>query len=244
MKKTFLALLLCLPFAPGAAFAAPAQPAPAPKLQQQGQDEEEIPVKQQPPVNQNYYMKGGKLFGKSVATKDAAGLTVIYYYDSAGRIAGYGRPYVGKESGNKIVKYYDKSNKYLGYSTTTVQPDGGGVTTYKLASGMVFGTSVMKYDPKTGDYTTTYFWGSGKLAGYSKRSTPQQPAAETAATGSAEKKTASPASAAQAQPKATKTAAAATSQTAASSTVTASGGGAGDPILVPAGSSSTKRKTR
>jgi len=234
MKKTLLAALASLQIAAGAAFAA----SPAPQLQQQGQDEEQVPVKLQPPTNQNYYVKGGKYFGKSLITKDASGQTVIQYYDSAGRLAGYGRPYIGKQSGNKIVKYYDKSDKYLGYSSTASQPDGGGITTYKLSSGMVLGTSVMKLDPKTGDYVTSYYWSSGKLAGYSRR-TPQKPDDAAAAQSEAAAK-ASTTSSAQAQQtqQAQKAKAAASSAKASNSTASSdssgSSSGNGDPILVPA----------
>ena len=219
----------------------------------------------QPPSAQNYYLKGGKYFGSSKTVKDASGKTIIQYFDKGGRMAGYGVPYIGKDSGDRIVKYYDAGGKYLGYSTMTPDPEGGGVTTYKLANGMVFGSSVAKIDKANGDYVTTYYYASGKVAGTSRRSNgaaPQPTAVAAQAKPqqddtSAAKSTSMPKPAVQSQSTqpaaqtaqktptsstptaATQTATTAQSSKAQTSVVYSNNGDA--PVLVPASSSSKYR---
>lgn len=190
------------------------------------------------PAAQNYYLKGGKFFGSSKTVKDESGKTKIQYFDNRNRMVGYGVPYTGKESGNKIVKYYDHAGKYLGFSTMAPDPDGGGVTTYKLASGMVFGTSVTKVDKATGDYVSTYFYGSGKLAGYSRRSSSAQ-AAQVAATIPKAATTAKTAKTAKTATKAATAAPPAVAQSPSRQSPVVYSNSGDSPVLVPA---SSKRK--
>jgi hypothetical protein len=166
----YLALGAALLFAGAPSFAA------APAAKAAAKPAAKLP----PPLTaQNFYLQSGKYFGCSRTVKDQAGNSVIQFYDSAGRLAGTGSSYIGKETGATIVKYFDKKGKYLGYSTEVKDPDGESRTTYKMAAGIVFGTSVTRIDKASNDYVTNYFYASGKPAGYSRRAV-AAPAAQTA----------------------------------------------------------------